>query len=223
VSPALQKADIDQAVQNSTLPEVQASLCALKDFLERCASDATAATPFDGTVFLAELVTSVERLSVVTLHLLEALPLAALSEFDASSISDGSKATPAIFSVAQGLGRAMSNGHSAEGETIRSLLNVSIRLILRKHKEPLIKELLQAHLPSPDSNDQGGDFGLGVDRGGAAPNHQDMAAMHGLDNTDPFGPFAGHAGFGEGDLFHDMHRPLGGGWDRGIWLRKRTG
>jgi hypothetical protein len=112
---------IDEAVERAMLPEVKSSLSALQKYLEDRRAD-----DFDEELFLSQLAASLSRLSIVTLHLLKLVPLAALSELDSYGVAELS-------------------GHGArDGEApFRSLMSVALRLMIRKHKEPLIKEILQ--------------------------------------------------------------------------------
>jgi len=111
---------IDEAVQSAMLPEVKSSLFALQRYVEDRRAD-----DFDEELFLSQLAASLSRLSIVTLHLLKLVPLAALSELHSSF--------------------AELRGHGARDDEapFRSLMSVALRLMIRKHKEPLIKEILQ--------------------------------------------------------------------------------
>jgi hypothetical protein len=112
---------IDEAVKSAMLPEVKSSLSSLQRYLEDRRAD-----DFDEELFLSQLAASLSRLSIVTLHLLKLVPLAALSVSDCSGVAE-------------------LRGHGARDDeaSFRSLMSLALRLMIRKHKEPLINEILQ--------------------------------------------------------------------------------
>ena len=112
---------IDEAVKSAMLPEVKSSLSALQKYLEDRRAD-----DFDEELFVSQLAASLSRLSIVTLHLLKLVPLAALSVSDCSGVAE-------------------LRGHGARDDeaSFRSLMSLALRLMIRKHKEPLINEILQ--------------------------------------------------------------------------------
>jgi hypothetical protein len=88
---------------------------------------------------LARLAAAVQRLSVTALHLLRVLPLPVLSYGDSSGdCQDGVEATMANFAAMVG------QEVDASRPSFRALIGLALRLMLRQHKSPLIKQLFES-------------------------------------------------------------------------------
>jgi hypothetical protein len=108
---------------------------------------ARAGNGIDDEAVLSHLAVTVTRLSCTMLHLLDTLPLVA---FSAAAVCCTHESETASSSGPAAERRASSDGiggweeEEEEEDSMRRILGVGVQLMLREHKQPLIKKLLLA-------------------------------------------------------------------------------